>query len=93
MSTHAGSIGSLGVVLQHSRQAKVGHLALQVVVDQDVARGQIAVNVAHVGEVLHARGDATQHAHKLEGCHLTVVVLRDNKNKQMFKFYSNPVST
>ena len=79
--THQGAgVGGIWrVVLQESRQAKVGHLADQVAVDQDVACGQVAVDVVHVGQVLHARGDATQHAHQLDHCELTVVLLQNKR--------------
>ena len=76
MLTHAGGVGALRVVLQHSGQAEVRHLTLQVVVDQDVAGSQVPVNVAHVRQVLHASGDAMHHAHQLEGGHLAITILK-----------------
>lgn len=75
VSTYTCGVRSLGIVLQYPRQAEVRHFALQGVIDEDVAGGQVTVDVAHVREVLHACGDATQHAHQLEGGELAVVVL------------------
>ena len=74
---HPGGVRSLRVVLQHSGKAEVGHLAHQVAVDQDVSRCQVPVNVAHVRQVLHTRGDATQHADQLDPCELGIVFLQE----------------
>ena len=49
----AGVGGVRRVVLEEAREPKVGHLAHQVAVDQDVAGGQVAVHVVHVRQVLH----------------------------------------
>ena len=75
--THQGAgVGGVGrVVLQEARQAEVRHLADQVAVDQDVAGGQVAVDVVHVTQVLHPRRDASQHAHQLDHRELPVVLL------------------
>lgn len=75
-NTYRGGVGAFRVVLQHARQPEVGHFALQLAVDEDVAGGQVAVDVVHVGEVLHALRDATQHAHQLVRGQLTIVVLQ-----------------
>lgn len=50
-ASYLGGVGGLGVVLQRSRQPEVGHLADQVTVHQDVSGRQVAVDVAHVGQV------------------------------------------
>ena len=63
------------ILLQEARQAEVGHLAHQVAVDQDVAGGQVPVDVTHLCQVLHARGDATQHTNELDHSKLTIVLL------------------
>ena len=76
MHAHPGGVGGLGVVLQHAGHAEVRHLAHQVAVDQDVPGGQVAVDVAHVGEVLHARRDSPQDAHQLDHRETTVVLLQ-----------------
>ena len=44
------------------------------------------MDVSHVGQVLHARGDATQHAHQLDHCEMTVVLLR-GKALEMAEMY------
>ena len=72
---HPCCVGSLGVVLQHAGHAKIGHLTDQVAVDQDVARRQVPVHVAHLRQVLHARGDATQHANQLDRGELPIIQL------------------
>lgn len=42
------------------------------------------MDVAHIGEVSHPRGDASQHAHQLDDGELTVVLLRgEPKNTHM----------
>ena len=46
--SYRSGVCSLRVVLQDSGQAEVRHLTHQVAVDQDVARCQVSVNVAHV---------------------------------------------
>lgn len=73
--THGGGVDRLGVVVDHPRQAEVGHFAYEVAVDQDVARSQISMDVAHVGEVAHARRNAPQHPHQLDDRELAVVFL------------------
>ena len=74
---YRGGVGCLRVVLQDSGQAEVGHLAHQVAVDQDVPSRQVSMDVPHVGQVLHARGDATQHAHQLDAGKLGVMLLKN----------------
>lgn len=76
--THGGRVDRLGVVVDHPGQAKVGHFAYEVAVDQDVARGQISMDVAHVGEVAHPRRDAPQHPHQLDDRELAVVFLEED---------------
>lgn len=71
-----------GVLLQEAGQAKVRHLADQVAVDEDVAGGQVSVDVAHFRQILHPGGDAAQHSHQLDGSELAVVELRRQKNKK-----------
>ncbi|XP_029801760.1 ephrin type-A receptor 2 [Suricata suricatta] len=74
-STYAGGVGGLGVILQHAGQAEVGHLADQVAVDEDVAGSQVAVDIVHVGQVLHASRNAPEHAHQLQHAELAVLLL------------------
>lgn len=76
--THSGSVNSLGVIVDHSGQAKVGHFTDKVAVDEDVARRQVPVHVAHVREVAHASGDATQHTDQLDHSELPVMFLNKN---------------
>lgn len=76
--THGGGVDRLRVVVDHPGQAEVGHFAYEVAVDQDVARGQISMDVAHVGEVAHPRRDAPQHPHQLDDCELAVVFLGED---------------
>ena len=71
----AGVAGVGGVVLQVAGEAKVGHLAHQVAVDQDVAGGQVAVDVVHLRQVLHARRDPPHHAYQLDHGELPVILL------------------
>lgn len=40
--------GVSGGVVQKARQAKVGDLADQVAVDQDISGGEVSVNIVHV---------------------------------------------
>ena len=77
-ATHRGGVGSIRVVLQHPGEPEVGHLADQVAVDQDVAGGQIAVDIAQVREVAHASAHASEHAHQLHDGELAVVRLQRN---------------
>ena len=79
--TYSGGVGSVGVVLQHPGQAEVRHFTHQVAVDQDVPGRQISVDVAHVGEVFHARGDATQHTHQLDDGELGIVFLANREER------------
>lgn len=76
--THSGSVDSLRVVVDHSGQAEVGHFTDEVAVDEDVARRQVAVHVAHIREVAHACSNATQHSDQLDNCELAVMFLRQN---------------
>ncbi len=68
-------VRSLRVVLQDSGQAEVWHFTHQIAVDQDVSSCQVSVNVAHVWQILHARGDATQHANQLDDSEVTIMLL------------------
>lgn len=79
VSTYASGVRPLWIIFQHSGQAEVRHFTLQAGVDQDVAGSQVAVDVAHVREVLHACSDASQHPHQLGGGELTIVVLMEEK--------------
>ena len=74
--TYSGGVGSVRVVLQHPGQAEVRHFTHQVAVDQDVPGRQISVDVAHVGEVFHAGGDATQNTHQLDDGELAIILLQ-----------------
>lgn len=75
ISTYTCGVCPLRIVLQHPWQAEVRNFTLQGVVNEDVPGSQVAVDIAHVREVLHAGSDASQHAHQLEGGKLSVVVL------------------
>ncbi len=79
---HPCGISSLRVVLQDSRQAEVWHFADQIAVDQDVASCQVSVNIAHVWQILHTRGDATQHADQLDACKLGIMFLKKEERKK-----------
>ena len=78
---HPGGVSSLRVVLQDSGQAKVWHFTHQIAVDQDVSSCQVSVNVAHVWQILHARGDATQHANQLDACKLGIMFLKERRKE------------
>lgn len=82
ISTHGGSVDSLRVIVDHSGQPKVGHFTDEVAVDEDVACCQVAVHVAHVGEVAHAGGNATQHTDQLDHRELAVVFLWNQTEAQ-----------
>lgn len=58
-----------------SRQAKVGHLADQVGVDQHVPGCQVPVHKVPLGEVAHACADAPQHPDQLQDTELALVLL------------------
>lgn len=75
--TYQGAgIGRVGrVLIQKAREAEVGNFAHQVAVNEDVACCQVAVDVVHVGEVLHSGRDASQHADELRHREPTVVQL------------------
>lgn len=75
LSTHSGSVDSLRVIVNHSGQPEVGHFTDKVAVDQDVARRQVTVHVAHVREVAHPGGDSAQHTDQLDHRELTVMFL------------------
>lgn len=82
VKTHTGGVCSIGVILQDSGQAKVRHLTHQVAVDQDVAGGQVAVDVAQVRQVGHACRNATQQPNQLDDGELAVVSLQEqNEDK------------
>lgn len=85
LSTHGGSVDGLGVIVDHSGQAEVGHFTDQVTVDEDVARRQVAMDVTHVRQIAHAGGDATQHTYQLDHCELPIVFLsKNNKYKYIY---------
>lgn len=75
--THQGACvsGVSGSVVQEARQAKIGDLADQVAVHQDISGGEVSVHVIHVRQVLHPCGDAAQHPHQLRHCEAPVVQL------------------
>lgn len=75
ISTYTCGVCPLRIVLQHPWQAEVRNFTLQGVVNKDVPGSQVAVDIAHVREVLHTRSNASQHAHQLEGGKLSVVIL------------------
>ena len=69
-------VGCLRIVLQDPGESKVRHFAHKVTVDQDVPSSKVSVHIAHVGQVLHACGDAPQHAHDLNHSELPIVFLQ-----------------
>lgn len=71
----AGVGGVRGVFLEITGQAEVRHLAHKVAVDQDVAGGQVSVDVIHLRQVLHASGNSPQHSHQLDHCELPIILL------------------
>lgn len=73
--------GVSGGVVQKARQAKVGDLADQVAVDQDISGGEVSVNIVHVWQILHACSDAAQHPDQLCHCEAPVVQLQARKKK------------
>lgn len=81
-STHSGGVDGLGVIVDHSGQAEVGHFTDEVAVDEDVARRQVPVHVAHVREVAHPGGDAAQHTDQLDYRELPVMLLSGKKNQK-----------
>lgn len=58
-----------------SRQAKVGHFAHKVGVDQHVPGRQVPVHKVPLGEVAHASSDAPQHPDQLQDTELALVLL------------------
>lgn len=78
--THPCGVSSFWVILQHTREPKIRDFAHQVAVDEDVAGGQVAVHVAHVRQVLHARGDPPQHPNQLDHCELGIMLLQNSGN-------------
>ena len=74
-SAHPRGVRALRGALDLPAETEVGDLADELRVDEHVARGQVAVHVAHLGEVLHAGGDATQHSHQLQDLELSVIRL------------------
>ena len=46
-------------------EAKVGNLADQLRVDEDVPGGKVTVDVVHLGQILHPVGDPPHHPHQL----------------------------
>jgi len=70
-------------VVQKARQAKVGDLADQVAVDQDIPGGEVSVDVVHVWQVLHPCRDATQHPDQLRHREATVVQLRKHSGRRI----------
>lgn len=61
--------------MQVAGQAKVGHFTHQVAVDQDVASGQVAVDVVHLRQIFHPGRDAAHHPHQLDHRELAIVLL------------------
>lgn len=69
-------------VVQETWEAEVGDLADQVAVDQDIAGGEVSVNVVHVWQVLHPCSYASQHPNQL--CHgeASIIQLRRAQSAQ-----------
>lgn len=75
-TAHRGGVGCIRVVLQHPGEPEIGHLADQVAVNQDIAGGQVAVDVAQVREVAHAGAHASEHAYQLRDGELPIMSLQ-----------------
>lgn len=82
---YPGRVGAFRGTLDFATEAKVGDFADERCVDENVSCGKVAVHVVHLGEVLHAAGDATQHAHQLE--HLELAVVGTQKRVQAAVFH------
>ncbi len=74
----AGVGGVWRVIIQKAREAKIGHFAHQVAVDEHVAGSQVTVDIVHVGQILHASCDPPQHANQLRYGKPAIVQLRGN---------------
>lgn len=92
MESHQGTgVGGVWrIVLQKSRQAKVGHFAHQVAVDQDVPGCQISVDVVHVTQVFHSGSYPSQHPHQLDHCELAIVLLQQENKRTVITADSGP---
>ncbi len=73
--TYSSRVGSLGIVLQHSWQAKIWDFTLQFAVDKDIASREVPMDVVHIWEVLHSCRYAIEHSHKLVWGKVPIVVL------------------
>lgn len=79
--TYSSRIGSLRIVLQHSRQAEIWDFTLQFAIDQNIASGEVPMNVVHVWEVLHSCRYAVEHSHKLVRGKVPIMVLWGRKKQ------------
>jgi len=66
VSIDGAGLGSLGLVAEQFRQAKVGDLRLSRRGQQDVAGGEIAVDQAGDVRVSHALGDGAHQGRGLD---------------------------
>lgn len=66
-------------VVQETGQAKVRHLATQVLAHQDVPGSQVSVDVIVLTEVLHAGCYAQQHVHQRPRSQLALSLLQQNQ--------------
>lgn len=80
MNTYSGRVGALGGALNFATQSKIGNFTDELRVDENIASGQVTMDVVDFREILHAVGDAAQHAQQLEDLELSVVGLNDDKN-------------
>ena len=87
---YPSGVGALCCALDLAAQSEIGDLADELRVDEDVAGGQVAVDVVHLAEVLHAEGDAAQHAQQLQHLELAVVGLRTRRIRSAQSITSRP---
>ena len=73
--TYLSRVSGVGVVVDGPAQPEVGDLADEVLVDQDVPCGEVAVDVAHVGQVLHPARDPVHHLQHHRHLQLIFVLL------------------
>ena len=86
--TYSGRVGTLSGALNFSAQSKIGNFTDELRVDENIASGQITMDIVDFREILHAVGDAAQHAQQLKDLELSVVGL-NWKKKHIWNWFSH----
>lgn len=71
--------GEDGLHLVFLRLPETRYFARQAAVHEDLVGSQAFMDVTHLCQVLHARGNPLQHGDELGGCELSLVFLQKNK--------------